>query len=273
MLADDSAASSVHLADFPEPRQAEIDPALEHRMALARTIVSTTLALRNTHKLNVRQPLAQVSVVLEPGVEREAIEQVRDLILDEVNVEALDYVDGRSELIQRTVKPNFRVLGKRAGKQMKQLAGLIQQLDEAQINAAADGQPITVELGGQAFELAGDDLIIETQGAEGWAALREGGITVAVDTTMTPELRAKGLAREVINRIQNLRKQADFAVTDRIRVRWQADGVLAEALEAHGDWIARETLATELASGDVDAAISESFDLDGAILTLHVTRL
>ncbi|MBV61279.1 MAG: isoleucine--tRNA ligase [Nevskiales bacterium] len=273
LLADDSAASSVHLADFPEPRQAEIDPALEHRMALARTIVSTTLALRNTHKLNVRQPLAQVSVVLEPGVEREAIEQVRDLILDEVNVEALDYVDGRSELIQRTVKPNFRVLGKRAGKQMKQLAGLIQQLDEAQINAAADGQPITVELGGQAFELAGDDLIIETQGAEGWAALREGGITVAVDTTMTPELRAKGLAREVINRIQNLRKQADFAVTDRIRVRWQADGVLAEALEAHGDWIARETLATELASGDVDAAISESFDLDGAILTLHVTRL
>ena len=156
---------------------------------------------------------------------------------------------------------------------MKQLAGLIQQLDEAQINAAADGQPITVELGGQAFELAGDDLIIETQGAEGWAALREGGITVAVDTTMTPELRAKGLAREVINRIQNLRKHADFAVTDRIRVRWQADGVLAEALEAHGDWIARETLATELASGDVDAAISESFDLDGAILTLHVTRL
>jgi len=271
LLGDHNAETSVHLADFPVADAALIDADLEHRMALARTIVSTTLALRNTHKLNVRQPLARLSVVVEPGVEQAAIEEVRDLILDEVNVEALDYVDSGSDLIQRVVKPNFRVLGKRAGKQMKALAAIINNLDAAQISAAADGQTLVVDLDGAPFELAGDDLLIETQGAEGWAALREGGVTVALDTTVTPELRAKGLAREAINRIQNMRKAADLAVTDRIIVRWLAEGELAQALAEHGDWIARETLAVDLDRSDDPAGdYREQFELDAGALTLAI---
>ncbi len=273
LLGDASAASSVHLADFPVVDQSMIAPELEHRMALARTIVSTTLALRNTHKLNVRQPLARLSVVIEPGVDETAIELVRDLILDEVNVEALDYVDSGSDLIHRAVKPNFRVLGKRAGKRMKSLAAQIARLDAEQISAVADGQTLVVDLDGEPFELAGDDLLVETQGAEGWAALREGGVTVALDTTVTPALRSKGLAREAINRIQNMRKAADFDVTDRIVVLWQGEGELAQALTTHGDWVARETLAIELRS-DADPAGEhrEQFELDAGLLTLAIGR-
>ena len=149
----------------------------------------------------------------------------------------------------------------------------IARLDAAQISAVADGQTLVVDLDGEPFELAGDDLLVETQGAEGWAALREGGVTVALDTTVTPALRSKGLAREAINRIQNMRKAADFDVTDRIVVLWQGEGELAQALTTHGDWVARETLAIELRS-DADPAGEhrEQFELDAGLLTLAIGR-
>ena len=254
-----AADASVHLADFPRSDTALIDEALERRMQLARTVVTAALGLRNAEKLNVRQPLGKVSVVLEPGVAQHDLDAVAPLILDELNVETLDTIAGDSELITRTVKPNFRTLGKRAGKQMKALAAAIAALPEASITAYADGQPVAVDVDGTAFELSGDDLLIETQGAEGWAVTRESGVTVALDTTITPELRSKGLAREVINRIQNLRKQANLEVTDRISVAWAAEGELADAIQAHQDWIAAETLASTLKAGDAPDA-EASFD-------------
>lgn len=273
LLRSDAPDASVHLADFPASDAAFIDADLEHRMQLARTVVTAALGLRNAEKINVRQPVAKVSVVLEPGVEQTALEQVAPLILDEVNAETIDYIAGDSALITRTVKPNFRTLGKRAGKQMKALAAAIGALPDADISAYADGQALTVDVGGASFELSGDDLLIETQGAEGWAVTREAGVTVALDTTLTPELRSKGLAREVINRVQNLRKQADFDVTDRITVAWQADGELAEAITAHTDWIAAETLATKLSAGDATAG-EATFDdvVSGQSLALALQR-
>ena len=273
LLRSNDPAASVHLADFPVADNALIDPALEHRMQLARTAVTAALGLRNAEKLNVRQPLAKVSVVLEPGVTQTDLDAVAPLILDELNVEVLDTIAGDSELITRTVKPNFRTLGKRAGKQMKALAATIGALDEAQITAYADGQALNLDVEGTAFELSGDDLLVETRGAEGWAVTREAGVTVALDTTITPELRRKGLAREVINRIQNLRKQADFDVTDRIAVAWTADGELAEAISAHADWIAAETLATEFLTGDADQHEADLNDTIGdSALRLEIRR-
>ena len=273
LLRSNDPAASVHLADFPVADNALIDPALEHRMQLARTAVTAALGLRNAEKLNVRQPLAKVSVVLEPGVTQTDLDAVAPLILDELNVEVLDTIAGDSELITRTVKPNFRTLGKRAGKQMKALAATIGALDEAQITAYADGQALNLDVEGTAFELSGDDLLVETRGAEGWAVTREAGGPVALDTTSTPELRRKGLAREVINRIQNLRKQADFDVTDRIAVAWTADGELAEAISAHADWIAAETLATEFLTGDADQHEADLNDTIGdSALRLEIRR-
>ena len=271
-----NAEASVHLADFPTSNAALTDQALERRMQLARTVVTAALGLRNAEKLNVRQPLGKVSVVLEPGVTQDDLDAVAPLILDELNVETLDTIAGDSELITRTVKPNFRTLGKRAGKQMKALAAAIATLPDEAITSYADGQTIALDVDGTAFELSGDDLLIETQGAEGWAVTREAGVTVALDTTITPELRSKGLAREVINRIQNLRKQANFEVTDRIDVHWDytisghsdepaVKPDLFAAITAHRDWISREVLALSLeqAPPALDSArVSEDFKID-----------
>lgn len=238
--------ASVHLADFPVSDAALIDADLEARMALARNVVGTALQLRNTHKINVRQPLSRVLVVLEPGVTRAAVEAVRALILDEINVETLELVEGDADLVKRRAKANFRSLGKKAGPKMKALAAQIAAMDNAAIGAflAAGSQSFSVE--GQDILVEAEDVLIETEELQGWAVAREEGVTVALDTAITPELRSRGLAREVINRIQNLRKQADLDVTARIAVDYQAEGELAAAVEAHRELIMRETLALQM---------------------------
>lgn len=267
-----AAETSVHLADFPSSDARLIDEALERRMALARTAVGTALQLRNTHKINVRQPLSRVLLVLETGVTREDVLAVEPLILDEINVEALELVEGDAGLVKRRAKANFRVLGKKVGKQMKVVAAAIAQMSNADIGQFLDQAGFSIEVDGQSIALEADDILVETDELEGWAVARQDGVTVALDTEISAELRAKGLAREVINRIQNLRKQADFDVMDRIRVECHSEGEVATALQQHADSIRAETLCVQWQdSANPTGDITEQFTLGEDALSLGLS--
>ena len=205
---------------------------------------------------------------------REDVLAVESLILDEINVDILELVEGDAGLVKRRAKANFRVLGKKVGKQMKAVAAVIAQMNDADISAFLDAQGAEIEVDGQSFALEPDDVLIETQELEGWAVARESGVTVALDTELTDELRAKGMAREVINRIQNMRKQADFEVTDRIRVEFSAAEPLAQAMNQHHKLIQSETLCAEWQAVTAPGgSVVESFDIGGESLQLGVAAL
>ena len=275
--------ASVHLADFPAPDAGRRDPGLEDRMALARAVVTATLALRNDVGVNVRQPLGELSVVTGVGgVEADVLRSVEGIILDEVNVKALDAIAPGSGLIQTSAKPNFKALGRRLGKQMKAAGAAIGALTADQISAYQRGEALTLDLDGAPVELGPGDLDIVSEGVEGRAVRQESTdgadgtsrtVTVALSTEITPALRAEGLAREVTSRVQSLRKEADYDLTDRITVAYHADGELADAIARHADTIAAETLATEITSSAAPQgdAVAEAV-LDGATITLAVRR-
>ncbi|MEN8719111.1 MAG: isoleucine--tRNA ligase [Oceanococcaceae bacterium] len=269
LLRNDRPEASVHLANYPEPDGSLHDATLEQRIGLARRVVSNALQLRNLNKLNVRQPLSRVMVVTEPGVSAADLALVEKLILEEVNVDALETVEAGSGVVTRSAKPNFRVVGKKAGPRMKLVAAACAAIDDAAIQSYTDTGALTLTLAdGSEFTLDEGDLLIESQGMDGWAVAREDGVTVALDTQLDDALIARGLAREVINRIQNERKRRDLDVVARIRVTYAAEPKLSVAIHAHRDLIMRETLAVALESGE--AADGAAFDLDGATLRLEI---
>ncbi|NBC16632.1 MAG: isoleucine--tRNA ligase, partial [Bacteroidetes bacterium] len=265
---------SVHLADFPDVDPSAQDRDLEHRMGLARTISSVTLSLRNQAQINTRQPLPRILVVTGIGVEEEAIEQVRGVILDEVNVKDIEYIDASNDVIHRTAKPNFRRLGKRLGPLMKGVNQQVRALPDATISEYLETGSLTLEVDGETVELGPEDLEITSEGVEGWLVDQEDGVTVALDTTITDALRDEGFARESVNRMQNLRKQADFDVADRIIVEYQATDRLAEAIARHADWIRNETLALELhQSAEPHGEATATFEIGDEELTVGVQRV
>ena len=266
-------AESVHLAHFPEPDADSIDSALEHRMKLAQTIASLVLGLRNKASINIRQPLSRVLVVTGAGIEQEAIKQVESIILSEVNVKGIDYLTGDSSLVRRTARPNFRQLGRRVGRQMPKVKVAVSRLDqEALIGYEREGT-LDITVDARTITLGPGDVQITTEGIEGWLVGSEEGVTVALDTRLTEDLRNEGLARESINRLQNLRKRAGFGVTDRIMVEYHATPGLAAALARHDQWLRNEVLALTLerASEPVGEAV-EKFAFGGEELTLGVRR-
>ena len=267
-------AESVHLAHFPEVEAAALDAALEHRMALAQAVASITLSLRNQEGINTRQPLSRILVVTGAGVERAALEQVEAIILNEVNVKALEYVEGSSDVVKRTARPNFKRLGKRLGKLMKGVNQAVRAFSDDDIDRYLRDGSVTVEVEGEAVELGSDDLDVSSEGIHGWLVGQEGGVTVALDTTITEALQDEGFAREVINRLQNLRKKAGFDVTDRIEGQYQATGQLAHAIAHHAGWIRNETLALELDEAEQPAGdVVETFQIGEEALTVGVRRV
>ncbi|MEM6337668.1 MAG: class I tRNA ligase family protein, partial [Bacteroidota bacterium] len=243
----EGAADSVHLSDFPTPAAGTHDPDLERRMYLARTIASTVLSLRNEAKLNVRQPLGRILVVTGAGVDQADVEAVRDIVLDEVNVRRVEYVSGSSDLVKKSAKPNFKVLGRRLGKQMKEVNQLVRALGTDAIETYEQAGTLTLALAdGTDVVLEAGDLDVTSEGIEGWLVAQQDGVTVALDTQLTDELRREGLAREFVNRVQNMRKTAGFEVTDRIDVTYEASPAVAEAVAEHAGWIRNETLTVTL---------------------------
>ena len=276
--ANREASESVHLTSFPEPIETETDRDLERRMALARTISSLTLSLRNRSELNVRQPLPRILVVTGGQVSERDIEQVRDIILSEINVRAIEYVPESSGLVKRSARPDFKRLGPRLGKRMKAVNQAVRALDEAHIARYAQEGRLVIEADGEPVELGPGDLEITSEEVTGWLVGQEQDVTVALDTTLTEDLIAEGQAREIVNRMQNVRKGNGFQVTDRIVVEYQATERLADVIRQHGAWIRNEILALELnavhsPSEDVKGDVVEVFRIGEETLRAGVRRI
>ena len=264
---------SVHLALFPEVELEAVDSELEHRMQLARTISSVVLSLRNKSNINVRQPLSRIMVVTGPSVDEESVAAVKKIILDEVNVKDIEYISGASTIVNRSAKANFKLLGRRLGKQMKSVAGAVKALDAGSIDEFLSTGILSLSIEGQDITLEGDEIEIVSEGIDGWLVEQEGNVTVALDTVLNDELVAEGLARETVNRIQNLRKSANFEVTDRIEIVFDASELLTQAIEKQSAWIRNETLAFTLQeASNPSGEVVETFEIGKERLTLGIGR-
>jgi isoleucyl-tRNA synthetase len=237
---------SVHLALFPEANQQLIDKALEQRMDYAQRISSLVLSLRKREKIRVRQPLQKV---LLPVLDKDfmaQVEGIKHLVLAETNVKELEYVTDTSGLLTKKAKANFKTLGKALGPHMKAVAQAAEALSSEDITAIEKQGAWNVEADGQSFALTPEDLIVTTEDVPGWLVANDGTLTVALDVHLNEQLLAEGTARELVNRIQNLRKAADLQVTDRIKVVLEDVAEVRPAVEQFRDYICTEVLAREL---------------------------
>ncbi len=265
---------SVHMADFPTYDVRLVDAPLEARMEIARTVVSLVLLLRNKARLNVRQPLSRILLVEGlSGVRRELVEAVREIILDEVNVKAIEYIADASTVVSRTAKANFKTLGPRLGKNMKTAAALIASLDPVTLNEFALSGSLTLELAGQSFVLGPDDVEIVSEEVGGWSVAQQGRVTVALDIEVTPLLKSQGAAREVVNRVQQMRKAMDLALTDRIELEVAANEEFLAALEDHRQYVMAEVLATSLRGAALPSGEKiESFEIGDSVVILGLAK-
>jgi isoleucyl-tRNA synthetase len=261
--------SSVHLSLYPEINSALIDTKLEARMAKAQVISSLVRQMRERAKIKVRQPLERLLIPCANRYDIEELRKVEEIVLDEVNVKRVEYVlFGDSDVIKRKAKANFKALGARLGKQMKSVAARIQTMNDEEITRYEQQLFIEFTIDGENVRVERGEIDITAQDVEGWLVSGEAGVTVALDTHITPELQSEGIAREFVNRIQNLRKDSGFEVTDRITIAvGGAPDVLKDAIAKHESYIAQETLAGKIiANGDS----VEGSDIDLGELTAKV---
>ncbi len=238
--------TSVHLADFPTYNSKIVDKSLESKMQKAQIVSSLVLSLRKKEMIKVRQPLQKVMIPVLDEIQKAEILAVSDLIKAEVNVKEVQLLDDASGILIKQIKPNFKTLGPKFGKEMGLIAKAIQQFDQEQINELEKKGEITIEISGKSIILTPTDVEISSQDIEGWLVASQGALTVALDITITPELRKEGIARELINRIQNIRKDSGFEVTDKIKVQVLKSLAIEEAIEANRKYIQEETLTKEL---------------------------
>lgn len=240
------AFESVHLSHFPVAHETLIKPELERQMMLAQQISSLILSLRKKEKIRVRQPLQKVMVPVLNEHDRKLILGVRELILSEVNVKEVELVDANSGLLVKRVKPNFKALGPKVGKHMKAVNDLLSNYTQEEIAALEQHGTAILQVEGQAIEISLGEVELRSEDIPGWLVAAENGVTVALDITLTDELVQEGFARELINRIQNMRKEKDFEVTDRIAVTLTKHSELENAVRNNFEYICSETLATGL---------------------------
>ena len=259
---------SVHHLGFPEVHEEMIDKSLEERMQLAQKICSMVLGLRKKSNLRVRQPLQKIVIPVRDEAMRAQIERVQHLICSELNVKEIEFLAADNDLLVKKIKPNFKTLGPRYGKVMKALGAAIMAFDQKQINALEAEGRCTVSVDGQDCEVLISDVEIATQDIPGWVVANDGSLTVALDIQLTPELVDEGIARELVNRIQNIRKEG-FEVTDRIVIVLQ-DSEWNAAIERHRDYICTETLCTSLtfAPEVADGQPIEIIDGKGTVISI-----
>jgi len=242
---------SIHLTDFPESDPDLIDKDLEQKMALAQHISSLVHSLRKQHKIKVRQPLAKILIPILDEKVKSQIHAVEDIIMNEVNIKEVEYVDNTSGIIVKKAKPNFRKLGQQYGPKMKQLSGLIMRMDQDAINDYELNGEFSLELDGEEIKLGEEDIMIQSEDIPGWLVATEGGITVALDINITDELRKEGIARDLVNRIQNLRKDMGLEVQDKIKIQVaDNDATLIDSIRSNKDYICAETQTLELEFGN-----------------------
>ena len=235
---------SVHLALFPEYDETLIDKALEERMDIAQKVSSMILGLRRKVSIKVRQPLARIMVPVPDKYFREKFEAVKDLILAEVNVKGVEYIDDTASILVKKIKPNFKTLGPRYGKLMKEISNIISELKPQEIVEFENTGNHNININGQQIVLTTEDVEIISEDIPGWQVANDGKLTVALDITVSDELRYEGVAREFVNRIQNIRKENGFDVTDKITVLIEDHEFVREAVKRHASYIASQTLAS-----------------------------
>jgi isoleucyl-tRNA synthetase len=238
---------SVHLAEFPKHVENFVDKSLESKMLKAQTVSSLVLSLRKKEMIKVRQPLQKVMIPVLDEVQRAEIEAVSDLIKAEVNVKEVELLGDASGILVKQIKPNFKNLGPRFGKDMGLISKEIQNFSQEMITKLEREGEIALVISGNSVNLTTQDVEISSQDIEGWLVANSNGITVALDITISDELRKEGIARELVNRIQNIRKDSGFEVTDKIKVSMLKQGDIQQAVEANLDYIKSETLTEELA--------------------------
>ena len=251
--------ASVHLSEFPVCNEALIDKNLEERMQMAQDVSSMVLALRRKVNIKVRQPLQTIMVPVVDAHQQESLEAVKTLILNEVNVKELKFVDNAAGILVKKIKPDFKKLGPRYGKIMKTLAAAIQTMSQDEINAFEKAGTFTLTVEGQEAVIERTDVEIISEDIPGWLVANEGRLTVALDITVTESLRKEGLARELENRIQNLRKSSGYDITDKISVTVLSNEVMDEAIKDFNSYIANQVLAVSVEITDV---ISDATELD-----------
>lgn len=263
---------SVHLAYYPSVDNSAIDTDLEERMDYAQRIASLVLSLRKKESIRVRQPLEKILLPVLNDSFKDQVEKVKDLILAEVNVKNIEYITDTDGVIKKKIKPNFKTLGRRLGKNMKAAAAIINGLDQNDISEIEKNNLYILKLEEETHELTLVDFEISSEDIPGWQVANDKDLTVALDITITEELQLEGLAREVVNRVQNMRKDNEYNVTDRIRIHIQEDDTLSKVIAAHRPYISSETLADDIVlAGDVNA---EELELaNGVMTTLLIEKM
>lgn len=264
---------SVHLSNFPVCHEEQIDKNLEERMQMAQTISSMVLALRRKVNIKVRQPLHVLMVPVLDEHQKESIEAVKSLILSEVNVKDMKFVDNTAGILVKRIKPDFKKLGPRYGKIMKALAAAIQQMSQEDINAFEKAGTFTLQVDGQDAVLERTDVEIISEDIPGWLVANEGRLTVALDITVTEELKKEGLARELVNRIQNLRKSSGFDITDKVNITIASSPEMDGAVTAYKDYITSQVLANSLTITTEPIADATVLDFEDFTLPVKVEKI
>ena len=267
-------AESVHLADLPKVDKNIIDADLEKRMRLAQDITSMVLSLRKKERLRVRQPLQKIMIPVLNEVVKKQVEAIKDLVLAEVNVKELEFMTEDAGVLVKKVKPNFKTLGPKYGKHMRAIAAEVAQFTDDDINKIETENEYILNIGSETITLQLADVEISSEDIPGWTVTSLNGTTVALDINITDELAEEGLARELINRIQNLRKDSGLEVTDRIQVILSADNQLSKAIHHNLNYICSETLADELRiDNDIDQKTQEIELVEGVKTSININRI
>lgn len=264
--------TSVHLAAYPKADEAAIDLKLEKRMAIAQQITSMVLSLRRKKNLKVKQPLTAIMIPVLDEAQKQDIEAVADLIMSEVNVKGINYVGGDAGILVKRIKPDFKKLGPKFGKNMKAAAQALTSLEQSQIAQFEKDGKIALTLNGEEAVVELADVEVISEDIPGWLVANDGNITVALDITITDDLRKEGIARELVNRIQNVRKSKDFNITDRIVVKITPDEHVNDAVAQFKDYIAKQVLAVAIELAPVEGTDVIALDMDDYELKITVDK-
>jgi isoleucyl-tRNA synthetase len=264
-------AESVHLTDFPVADENFIDKALEQRMEMTQMLSSLVLSLRKRANIRVRQPLSKIMIPVKDEEMKMQLEKVAHLIKSEVNIKEIEFLSPDNNILVKNVKPNFKTLGKKYGKQMKQIQAYFANMSQEEIHQFEKNNGTHLDIDGVDVELTLEDALISTQDIPGWAVTSQDDLTVALDMTITEELLQEGLAREIVNRVQNLRKTGGFEVTDRIELLIEMNDKIKDAIDKFGEYICTETLATITMVDTLEGVETEEL-VDGINVKLMIKK-
>jgi len=260
---------SIHLAEFP--KVGIIDEELEKKMDIVQRVVYLTRSMRAKSNLKVRQPLSKIIVALDPK-QRDAVEKMKDVILDEVNIKVLEVLEDDSSVVNKTAKANFKSIGPKFGKMVKKIAIRISELTKEEISIIEKTKSLDILVDGENYRISSDDVEIISNQIEGWVVESEGGITVAIDSELTKELISEGYAREIVNRIQNMRKDSGYDVVDRIKMKISSSDEFQNFIKIFNSYIANETLADDISFGNVEGN-KESFAIGDYKIEIAIEKV